>query len=351
MTRKKVLHVLQSDRFSGAENVVCQIISFFSEHNEDIEFIYSSRDGQIREVLKSRNIKFIPIEKLSYAEMKRVINYVKPDIIHAHDMRASFFVALTCESIPFISHIHVNWKESRKLSLKSLLYCMPAFKSKHIFWVSKSSYEDYFFKKLFENKSSILKNVVNSKEILEKASVDSNSYDFDVVFIGRLTEQKDPYRLLEIFYKVLKILPERKFAIVGTGNLLEQLIAKAKMLNIHKSVYFLGFQSNPLKILQDSKLMILTSRWEGTPMCALEAMCLGIPIISTPTDGLCDLITNEYNGCLSNDNDILVKRIIELLENETLYQAYKQNTIRKFRSINDEKAYFMEIKKVYEYYL
>lgn len=43
-------------------------------------------------------------------------------------------------------------------------------------------------------------------------------------------------------------------------------------------------------------MMIMTSLWEGTPMCALEALAMGIPIVSTPVDGLCDLIENGKNG-------------------------------------------------------
>lgn len=115
----KVLHLLESPRFSGAENVVCQIILMLKD---EIEFVYCSRDGQIREALQERNIKFCPIKKLSVSEVKRVIKEEKPDLIHAHDMRASFYAALVCGRIPLISHIHNNNFDSRGLSVKSILY-------------------------------------------------------------------------------------------------------------------------------------------------------------------------------------------------------------------------------------
>ena len=53
----KILHLLQSNRFSGAENVVCQIIRMF-ENEPNIEMVYCSRDGQIREALNERNINY-----------------------------------------------------------------------------------------------------------------------------------------------------------------------------------------------------------------------------------------------------------------------------------------------------
>ena len=52
----RIIHLLQSSKFSGAENVVCQIISMME--NDDVEMAYCSCDGQIREALSERNIKF-----------------------------------------------------------------------------------------------------------------------------------------------------------------------------------------------------------------------------------------------------------------------------------------------------
>ena len=155
--------MLQSNRFSGAENVVCQIISLLKQG--EIEFVYCSQDGQIRSALNERGIVFNPLKKMSILEFERVIREEKPDIIHAHDMRASFMAAITCGKIPLISHIHNNNFDSRRVSLKSVLYRYAAMKAKHIFWVSKSSFEGYKFHKGLENKSIVLYNVINIEEL------------------------------------------------------------------------------------------------------------------------------------------------------------------------------------------
>ena len=89
----KILHVLYSNRFSGAENVVCQIIGMMKKV-PGVEMIYCSPDGQIREALSERGIAFEPIADLNKSELRRVIAKVKPDVVHAHDMRASFVAAL-----------------------------------------------------------------------------------------------------------------------------------------------------------------------------------------------------------------------------------------------------------------
>ena len=342
----KILHLLKSDKFSGAENVVCQIISMF-DLNKDIEFVYCSRDGLIKEALLERNIRFNLMKSFSISEIKRVIKEEKPDIIHAHDMAASFYGAICCGNIPLISHIHNNNFDSRGLSLKSLLYMFAAKKSKHIFWVSNSSFECYKFHNFFKDKSSVLYNIIDIKSLKEKLSNDKNNYNYDIVYLGRLTYLKNPQRLLKILEKVLEIRPQTKVAIIGTGDLEEEIKNKIGTNKILKNIDFLGFKNNPYKILSNSKLMLMTSRTEGTPMCALEAMALGVPIVSTPVGGLNDLVENEKTGYLSDFDDEITKNICEILDNKKLRDNLSNNSIFKITKIMNSDLYKNEILKYY----
>ena len=343
----KVLHVLQSNRFSGAENVVCQIIAMFGDMPE-IEMVYCSQDGQIREALTERNIKFAPMKKLCASEVKRVIAEEKPDVIHAHDMGASFFSALACGKTPLISHVHVNALNARKLNLKALAYYFAAKKAKHIFWVSDSSYNGYYFQKKLSSKSSILYNIIDIKALYEKAAKDTNTYDYDVVYLGRLTTQKNPQRLMQVMKKVVQKKPNVKIAVIGTGDLEAETKAVAGQLKLEENVSFLGFQSNPLKILKDAKVMVMTSRWEGTPMCALEAMALGVPIVTTPTDGLLAVVENEKTGFLSDDDDVLADSILKILEDRALYTKMSANSIQKAQEKMDTGTYKETILSFYQ---
>ena len=269
----RILHLLQSNRFSGAENVVCQIIEMMND-NPNIEMIYCSRDGQIRDALLERDVQFVPIKDLTKSEVKRVIFEYKPDIIHAHDMRASFIASLASKKVPIVSHIHNNNFDSRGLSLKSIAYIYAGMKAKHIFWVSDSSYNGYYFHKLFKNKSEVLYNIISIDNLYSKMALDKKVYDYDIVYLGRLTAPKNPIRLMKIFKLLVNEMPDIKIAVIGTGELDDSIRKEAERLELTSNVMFLGFQSNPYKMLHDSKLMIMTSLWEGTPMCVLEAMSL-----------------------------------------------------------------------------
>lgn len=343
----KILHLLESPHFSGAENVVCQIIGMMREE-KNIEMIYSSRDGQIREVLEERNITFAPIRELTVKEVKRVIEEQQPDIIHAHDMRASFIVALACGKIPLISHIHNNAFDSRGISKKSIAYFYAGLKAKHIFWVSDSSFEGYAFHRFLEKKSTVLYNIINIEELYDKMHKDLKEYDYDVVYLGRLTHQKNPQRLISILKIVIENFPGIKIAIIGTGDLEDETKRLVKECGLLNNISFLGFQSNPLKILHDSKVMIMSSRWEGTPMCALEAMALGVPIVSTPVDGLKDIVRSGENGYLSDDDNELANKILLVVKNKEIHKKWSEQIFVDAKQINDIEKYRSEILQTYK---
>ena len=91
----------------------------------------------------------------------------------------------------------------------------------------------------------------------------------------------------------------------------------------------------------------MTSRWEGTPMCALEAMALGVPIVSTPTDGLKVLVKNGENGFLSDTDEGLVSAIIRILDDGDLQARMSEQCKRDAEVFNDTFKYKQTIKDIY----
>ena len=216
----KVLHILRMSTYSGAENMACQIINMASE--KGIEAVYAAPDGEIRDAVEKKGIEFLPLNKICVSEIKRAIEETSPDVIHAHDMYVSFIASLCCGKIPMVSHIHNNDFGSRKITLKSVLYLFAAHCAKCIFWVSKSAFDGYRFKGKIKDKSVVLKNIIDIDAVYTKANSDKEVYNYDICFIGRLVSPKDPLRLMRVFSKVQKSIPNVKIAVVGTGEMEEE---------------------------------------------------------------------------------------------------------------------------------
>lgn len=347
MKKIRVLHLISTDVFSGAENVACQIIKKF-ENNENYEMIYCSRLGKNEERLKKLNINILPIEKFNYYCVKEAIKKFKPNVIHGHDIKSSILASLFSNKIKVISHIHANHENMRKFNLKTFLYSLTIKRYSKIIWVSQSALDSFFYLNKVKNKSIVLYNVIDSNALFDNLEKDNNEYDFDLVYVGRLNYQKNPERLIRIVDDVRCKIKNLKVAIVGDGDLKDNVKNIVKERNLNETVKFFGFMNNPYKVLYSSKLMIMTSRYEGTPMCALEAMTFGKPIIATITDGLADIIENDKTGFLSNSDSELVGKILEILNDEKKYTYMSNNVKRKNKEINNIEMYCEKMRRIYE---
>ncbi len=342
----KVLHLLSSNKFSGAENVVCQVIHMFAD--DDFDMAYCSPDGDIRKSLKERHVKYFPLTKLSVHNVKKIVRVFQPDIIHAHDIRASIIASRFSRKYKIISHVHGNHNNMNTLTLKSVLYLIASNTFSHTFWVSNSSREGYFFKKLLNpNKNSVLYNIIDINATRQKMSADSSEYDYDIVYLGRISHEKNPHRLVSVLKQCVQKNSSLKCAMIGTGPLEKEISALIEAESLSNNIKMLGFRANPLKILYDSKVMVMTSIYEGTPMCALEAMSLGVPIVSTKTDGMVDLIDDGKTGYLSDDDTVLCEKICDIIENKDLYCKLSTASAQKAEKIMNTEEYMSHIRKAY----
>lgn len=341
---KKILHILNSSSFSGAENVVVTIIN-----NSDVQekHYYASLDGSIREVLNEFNIEFIPLKKLTVYELKNILKLVDPDVIHAHDFTASIVSALTLTKTPIISHIHNNVPWLKKIGFNSLAYLFSSIKYYKILGVSPSIINEYIFSSLIKKKFVNIENPIDKSSIIYKASKKSeNTNEYDLIFIGRLCEQKNPLAFIESVYKLKKYVPNISVAIIGEGDLKNECINLIEKNDLEENIHLLGFLKNPYPIIKKSKVLCMTSRWEGYGLVAAEALSLGKPVVATIVGGL-PTIVNEECGFLTNSNDEYIKEIKKLLENENYYSKKETGAMLRSDEINNIKMYMKKISSTY----
>lgn len=344
--KKKILHVLASNKFSGAENVACTIIRNMSD---DFEMAYCSPKGPIEKKLKEMGIRHIGIEKLNYKNLKQVISKYKPDIIHAHDYRASLVASRFSKRCKIISHIHLDNPKMRTLGLWSILYQFVTPRFQKIIWVSEDALKNYYYKKSknVTSKSIVLRNVVDTKYIKKRATEGKEEDSFDLIFLGRLSEQKNPMRAIDIVQLVKKQKEDVKLAVVGDGGKRDEIRDVIIKYGLQKNVTVFGFQENPYLILNNSKILLMTSNFEGTPMAILEAQALDKPVVSTKIKGFEELINNGVNGFLTNSNETMAKKIVDFLQAD-VYLKLSESTREIFRKNNDALGYFKTIMQVYE---
>ena len=343
-TRKKVLHFLPRNTFSGAENVVCQVIALF---RGEIDMVYCCPEGPIRQALEERDIPYLPMASFSVKEIRRLIRQERPDLIQAHDMLASVVCAVACGKTPLICHIHNNNFASRGLNLKTVLFYPAAKKAKHIFWVSSSAMDSFYFRKAVAGKSSVLRNIIDPQALLTRAARAELREKSHVVFLGRMAEPKNPLRMLRVLEKLAELQPDLKALVIGAGELEREVRASWETSPARDHIRLLGFQANPYGLLENADVMLMTSLWEGTPMCALEAMALGVPIVSTPVDGMCQLVEPGKTGFLETTDEALAERCASIIGSSALRDALSRNARARAAALLDLESYKQALREVY----
>jgi glycosyltransferase involved in cell wall biosynthesis len=125
-----------------------------------------------------------------------------------------------------------------------------------------------------------------------------------VVAAGRMGPQKGFDRLLPVWAKVAQEHPGWALKIWGGGNGIGKLRRQAEELGIADSAHIMGFTNKLHEEFSDSSLYVMSSRKEGFPMVLLEAMSVGLPVVSydCPT-GPRDIIREGVDGYVVPDGD------------------------------------------------
>jgi glycosyltransferase involved in cell wall biosynthesis len=120
-----------------------------------------------------------------------------------------------------------------------------------------------------------------------------------VGIVGRLVEAKNHEFLLNVWSKLVTELAVRiRLVIVGDGVLRETLEQQRDSLGLRDSVLFLGMRTDIPRLLKSFDIFVMSSKHEGHPIVALEAMAAGLPVVATNVAGLRDVIQDGVNGFL-----------------------------------------------------
>ncbi len=337
-----VVHILNTNSYSGAENVVITIINKL-KNNINYNMIYLAIEGPIEEILKENDINYYLVDKLNYLTLKKAISNLNPDVIHCHDFTASILAALVTKKIPIISHLHHNplWIQSRNIKSLAYKYSLKYFDI--VLGVSSSIFDEYKYNNKIRN-YKVISNPVDLTQIKPEKIEKEN--DFDIIFLGRLTQSKNPLRFLNIISNLKKIYPTIKVVVVGDGELrgvCENYIIEHDLKN---NVYLKGFQKNRFDFINNSKIMCITSQWEGFGLMAIESLALGKPVLSTPVGGLVNIVDNEVGKICLTDDDYITE-LEKLLNNQEYYNEKHINALNKARKIENINEYMGELKNIY----
>lgn len=180
----------------------------------------------------------------------------------------------------------------------------------------------------------------------------SQRVDFGVlklVMVGALNSNKNQILAIK---SLLELPGNVMLTLIGTGPLQDDLKRIVKQYSLEKRVTFLGFRNNPVSILGEYHCLLITSKIEAFPFVALEAMSVGVPVISANVGGIGELIQDGINGLLFDIDHIdeFISKIRIIYEMEGRRKIIGKNawlTIsNKFTADSMAKNFIAEFNKI-----
>jgi glycosyltransferase EpsF len=133
--------------------------------------------------------------------------------------------------------------------------------------------------------------------------------------VGRFAPAKNHVTVVKVFHRVVQRVPEAMLLLVGDGLLragTEQLVSA---LGLTKRVKFAGVQKDVISYLDAMDCFLFPSIFEGLGLAAIEAQCMGLPVVASEIPGLREAVAPEWRkySALPNDIDRLASSVLKCL--------------------------------------
>ena len=183
---------------------------------------------------------------------------------------------------------------------------------------------------VFEQKYNA-KNVLCIKNpVTIKVEEPSPLLEKTVLAIGRIEEQKGFDMLIDIWEKSYSKSNGWVLKIVGTGSLQSSIEEQITRLGLNNTVKIEPPTHDVVALYRDASVYAMSSRFEGLPLVLIEAMSMGLPIVSFDCEtGPRDIVKNNITGFLVEPNnvEIFAQKLDLITENRDLLCEYSRNSI------------------------
>ena len=144
-----------------------------------------------------------------------------------------------------------------------------------------------------------------------------------VLMVACLKPQKAPLDFVQVAARVHRKVPRARFLLAGDGELSEDLEKEVAHLGLEGVFFLLGWREDVPKLMQSSRVVVLTSRWEGLPRVIPQAKAAGRPVVATAVDGSAEAVADGIDGflCRPGDVDCLADRVLQLLQHPEKAEA------------------------------
>ncbi|MFC2542464.1 MAG: glycosyltransferase [Leptotrichia hofstadii] len=360
----------------GEERVLLNVLKNLVELNYDVDLLITWNHGENNlfenEIPEKVNYKFlfdnyngknklikeiyrIRAKAAYLKKVEKIIKENKYDVIIDYSSNLLKYNNFDIK-VPVFAWIHFSLTFGDKLSTDKIEKYRKQYKKYDKILAICDTMRDEFVEILGmdKNKVELVYNPIDLEAIRKKAENIDKKYENYLkqdyfLQVSRLTEQKQPEHLVDIYYKLKQRGIKEKLYFIGNGEKVELIKQKIKEYKLEDDVILLGQIENPYPFFKNAKLFVHTGKYEGLPTVLLESLAFGTPVVAydCPT-GPKDILgkNSEYGELIPlNNKDTFVEKVYELMNKNEKYENYRKLSLVRANdfSMESNKAKLKEL--------
>lgn len=249
--------------------------------------------------------------------VRRIIQRIEPDIVHCHSSKAGVIgrIAAKLEDVPAIYSSHgwvmqnIDFGKRKKQLFALIEAVLSRFATATTINVSPTEKQcalDWHINS--SNQFIVISNGVDPSTMLSREESRARlGLGDNAIVVGtaiRLTAQKDPLQIIEVFARAHQQNPALHLAILGDGELRDAVKQAIYEYGIEQAVTCYGYRTDASQLMAAFDVVMMASTAEGLPYTLLEAEAVGVPIVATDVEGIRDVVKPGVTGELYPFGDV-----------------------------------------------
>lgn len=349
----KIIYIITGLGLGGAETQVANLCdNMVNIYKNDVHLIYMTGPMIVKpesSKVKIYNLKITKKNPFSFIsaffKAKKIMNDVKPDIIHSHMIHANIFARILRIFTPVPKLICTAHSSFEGGALRMLAYRITDDLCDMTTNISEIASKSLIAKGAFLKRKTLtvyngidtnLYKFNQSQRICIREELGIKESDYLILNVARLDISKDQKNLINAFNELLKSKPNCHLFIAGDGPLKKSLLSLTEALKLTNKVHFLGTKTNIPDLLSAADVFVLSSKWEGFSLVVAEALSNECLCVATNSGGQYEIINGTGNKLVPPMDPILlakgIKDLIELDDNDksAIKLSSRERIIAKF---------------------
>ncbi len=296
----EVVHLLSGDLWAGAESASAHLISALAARRELRVRALLLNEGELARRLRAAGVP-VEIEAeqgQGFRGLRRAVanRLAGCDLVHAHRYKEDLLAALSGR--PWVATQHgrpepfAGAAARRMQAYLALDLCAKRFSARRVIAVSEEV-QEWLAARVGARRTALLPNGIADPQ-LRLSPPHFAARPRRVGVLARLA----PVKGLELAIDAVAAVPDLELEIVGEGPERAALEARARASGAADRIRFAGFDPEPLARAARWRALLVTSHHEGHPICVLEALARGTPVLAGPLRGVSDALAGQGGRCL-----------------------------------------------------